>query len=90
MKSLKGFWSSKYASFLLTKKSTANSKVELAKINIDSVSTEAQSLKLSSQITNIATDLGSLKTPPADYFDPKIQPDECTEEMCGFNGECKY
>lgn len=90
VKSLKGFYASKETQFLLTKRSTANSKAELAKLSLNNITSDMQSLTIANQIKQIASDIGSLKKPAVDLFDPKVSAEACNEELCSFNGECQY
>lgn len=87
---MKGFTSFATTTFLLAKKSSSSSKSELAKLTMVNVTTESETLKVAKQLSNILQDLGSLSAPPSTLFDPKITPDQCTEEMCGFSGRCVY
>jgi hypothetical protein len=54
VKNLKGFVAERSTSFLLVKRSTANSKAELSKVNLTTVTTELQSIRVAKQLTNIA------------------------------------
>jgi hypothetical protein len=49
-KSIKGFSASVETSFVLLKKSSANAKTELTKLNVSKVTDEKDAVKLSSQI----------------------------------------
>ena len=34
--------------------------------------------------------IGMVKDPPKDLFDPKIQPEQCSEKICSFGGKCLF
>lgn len=42
------------------------------------------------QLVQIVQNIGQLKEPPKDNFDPKITPDQCTDALCSFSGSCLY
>ena len=62
----------------MLKKSSASSKIELAKVNVSKVTDEKDAVKLSSQILQIAQDLGQIKPVDTQAFDAKITADKCT------------
>jgi hypothetical protein len=68
------------------KRSSASSKVELAKVNASKVTDEKDAVKLSSQILAIAKDLGKLQDVDSKLFDAKISADQCTTALCSYQG----
>ena len=68
------------------KRSSANSKVELAKLDITKVVNEIQTVNMQNQIVQISNDISKFKESPKDLFDPKVQPEQCSDKICSFAG----
>jgi hypothetical protein len=68
------------------KKSSANSQVELQKLDLKKVTNEVQAVQFGNQLVKIASDIGQFKEVVTDAFNNRINPDQCTESLCNFGG----
>eukprot|EP00347_Sterkiella_histriomuscorum_P014884 403359155 len=77
-----GFSNQVITSLTLEKKSSADALSDLINMDLSSVDTEAEILKQENQLRLITKSLGNLKEEDPLYFDPKLDPSQCTSKIC--------